>query len=62
MHDCHGTSTGRQHREFRHNAHIQCLAQALYLSMVQAARRLDCLQLQQLLNGIPNSNDEFAGF
>ena len=62
MHHCYGISAARQHREFRHNVHLQCLAQALYLSMVQAARRLGCLQLQQLLSGIPNSNDDFAGF
>lgn len=58
MHYCYGISAVRQHREFRHNVHIQCLAQALYLSM----RQLNCLPLQQLLSAIPDSNDDFAGF
>ncbi|MEM5386335.1 hypothetical protein VSR68_22420 [Paraburkholderia phymatum] len=44
-------------RDARHDA-----AQALYAFATQLAARLGCYRLEQLLNAIPDSNDDFMIF
>ncbi|WP_343583600.1 hypothetical protein [Herbaspirillum sp.] len=62
MEYCQAMRMARQGEESGPGAGKACLALALYLSLAGVARRLGCVQLQQLLSAIPDSNDDFAGF
>jgi len=63
MQRCPLRPAARQHGECRRNGdEHRGLAHRLYATLINAARRLDCLGLEPLLSAIPDSNDDFVHF